>query len=307
MTPFAELVDPFDVTAREWVIELDPQGIHTIARRRLSIRSLPSGTYQAAGRLPGIPPGTTRVLDLEQLSQLLESEPLETLRRPSLIRGSLLSDLLGEFVEAHRVDGIPLAAALRLLEGVTQTQSLKPKSEKKLAKKARKVTFLEALVTLGPGIRNSRRRWKEQLLHSWERNCQLLQDDEVIKQALQKVKPQGQQMRFALRALVDREGRLSLGTWSCELSKVEWDRLWRNPRWRTNTPSEWAEELLAAKARSHTRAIKEQLARERKERNIEASWAAYGRWLSDHPQALRDIEFLLGGLPIRSSTPGVMS
>jgi hypothetical protein len=307
MTPFAELVDPFDVTPRQWVIELDPQGIHTIARRRLFLRSLPSGTYQAAGRLPGIPPGTTRVLGQEQLYQLLESEPLEKLRRPSLIKGSLLSDLLGEFVEAHRADGISLTEALRLLEGVTQTLSLKPTSEKKLAKKARKVTFLEALVTLGPGIANSRRRWKEQLLHSWERNCQLLEDDEVIKRELETVRSQGQQLRFSLRALVDRDGRLSLGTWSCQLSKDEWDRLWHNPRWRTNAPSEWAEELLAAKARSSTREIKEQLARERKERNIEASWTAYGRWLSDHPQALRDVEFLLGGLPIRISTPGVMS
>jgi len=307
MTPFAELVDPFDVTAREWVIELEPQGIHPIARRRLFLRSLPSGTYQAAGRLPGIPPGTTRVLDLEQLSHLLESESLEKLRRPNLIKGSLLSDLLGEFVAAHRADGISLTEALRMLEGVTQTLSPTPKSEKKLAKKARNVTLLEALVTLGPGIADSRRRWKEQLLHSWERNCQLLQNDEVIKRELETVRSQGQQMRFALRALVDRDERLSLGTWSCQLSKGEWDRLWHNPRWRSNTPSEWAEELLVAKARSHTRAIKEQLARERKERNIEASWAAYGQWLSDHPQAVRDIEFLLGGLPIRIPTAGVIT
>jgi hypothetical protein len=85
------------------------------------------------------------------------------------------------------------------------------------------------------------------------------------------------------------------------LSKNEWDRLWHNPRWRSNNPSEWAEELLAAKTRSNTRAIKERLARERKERKIEESWANYGRWLCDHPEALRQIEFLLGGLPIRIS------
>ena len=177
--------------------------------------------------------------------------------------------------------------------------SLQPKAEQKLAKRARKITFVEALITLGPGIRDSRRRWKGKLLHSWKRNCQLVEDDEVIKRELETVKSKGQQLRFALRTLVDRDGRLSLATWSCQLSKGEWDRLWHNPRWRTNTPSEWAEELLAAKARLHTRAIKEQLARERKERKIEASWATYGRWLSDHPPKLREIEFLLGGLPIR--------
>ena len=111
----------------------------------------------------------------EQLYQLLESEPLERLRGPHLLKGSLLSDLLGEFVEAHRADGIPLAEALRLLEGTTPTMSLQPKAGKRLAKRARKITFVEALITLGPGIRDSRRRWKGELLHSWKRNFQLLE------------------------------------------------------------------------------------------------------------------------------------
>lgn len=307
MKPFAELVDPFDVTVREWVIDLDPAGIHTVTRRRLFLRSLPSGTYTPAGGLPSIPPGATRVVSLEQLSQLLESEPLEKLRQQPLLKGSLLSDLVGEFVEAHRADGISLADALRLLEGLTPTMQVAPKSLKKLAKKARKITFHETLATLGPGIKDFRRRWNERLLHPQERDCQLLEDDKVIKRELEKFKSQGREIRFALRGLVDRDGRLSLGTWTCELRKHEWDRLWRNPRWRSNTPSEWAEELLAAQARSNTRAIKEQLARERKERKIEASWASYGGWLSEHRQALRDIEYLLGGLPIRIPPPGALS
>jgi hypothetical protein len=238
----------------------------------------------------------------EQLYQLLESKPLETLRGPKLVRGSLLDDLLGEFVEAHRTETIPLEEALRLLEGVTHTMKLEPKSDKKLAKRAAKVPYLDVVMALGPGLKAQRRRWKEQLLRPQKRDCRLLEDDEVIKQELAKLTSQGREMRFALRALVGRDGRLSLGPWSSKLGKHEWNRLWHNPRCLSNTPSEWAEELLGASRRRSTRAIKEQLARERKERKIEAAWAAYGQWLSNHPQALRDIEYLLGGLPIQLPT-----
>jgi hypothetical protein len=307
MTPFAELIDPFDVRTREWVIALDAPGIHTIVRRRLFLRSLQSGTYQPAGGLPTIPPGTTRAVPQAQLYQLLESEPLERLRGPTFVRGSLLDDLLGEFVEAHRTEVIPLEEALRLLAGVTHTMMLEPKSDKKLAKTAAKVTYVDVLMTVGPGLKAQRKRWKDQLLRFQKRDCQLLEDDEVIKQELAQLTSQGQEMRFALRALVGHDGRLSLGPWSCTLGKHEWNRLWHNPRWRSNTPSEWAEELLGASRRCSTRAIKEQLARERKERKIEAAWAAYGLWLSNQPQALRDLEYLLGGLPIqlRTSDAGI--
>ncbi len=302
MTPFAELVDPFDVPAREWVIGLDPPNIHRTVRRRLFLRSLQSGTYQPAGGLPTIPPDTTRAVSQGQLYQLLESEPLETLRGPKFVRGSLLDDLLGEFVEAHRTEAVPLEEVLRLLERVTHTTMLEPKFNKKLAKKAAKVTYLDAMMTLGPGLKAQRRRWKEQLLRPQKRDCGLLENDEVIKQELAKLTSRGQEMRFALRALVGRDGRLILGPWSCKLGKHEWNRLWHNPRWRSKAPSEWAEELLAATSRRSTRAIKEQLARERKERKIETAWVAYGQWVSNHPQALRDIEYLLGGLPIQLPT-----
>lgn len=302
MTPFAELVDPFDVPPREWVIAVDPPSIHTTVCRRLFLRSLQSGTYQPAGGLPTIPPDTTRAVSQAQLYQLLESEPLETLRGPKLVTGSLLDDLLGEFVEAHRTEAIPLEEALRLLEGVTYTMLLEPRSDKKLANKATKVAYMDVIMTLGPGLKAQRRRWRDQLLRSQKRDCQLLEDDEVIKQELAQLTSPRQEMRFALRALVGRDGRLSLGAWSCKLGKHEWNQLWHNPRWRSNAPSEWAEELLSASRRCSTRAIKEQLARERKERKIEAAWAAYGQWLSNHSQALRDIEYLLGGLPIQLPT-----
>lgn len=106
MNPFAEVVDPFDLTAREWVIGLQPPAIHSTARRRLFIRGLPSGSYWPAGGLPGPPPGTTSQSRQEQLAQLLESQPIAQLRRPPMIReGSFLFDVLGEFVEARRLDG----------------------------------------------------------------------------------------------------------------------------------------------------------------------------------------------------------
>ena len=299
MKPFAELVDPFDVAAREWIIDLEPADIHTIVRRRLFLRGLQSGTYQPAGGLPTVPPAVKRAVSLAQLYQLLESEPLEKLRRPRFARGSLLDDLLGEFVEAHRSEGMPLLGALRLLEGATFTMMIDARSRRRLAKKAREITFLEAMLTVGPELKARRHQWKEELLAPKERDCRLLEDDEIIKRELAQLKSTGRALRFALRALVGRGGELRLGPWSCTLRKAEWDHLWRNPRWRSNTPSESAEELLAAKARSSTRAIKEQLARERKERKIAASWAAYGRWLVDHPGVLRDIEFLLGGLSIQ--------
>jgi hypothetical protein len=250
--------------------------------------------------MPDLPPETTRALTLNQLAALLESRPIQELRKPPLIREhSFLSDVLGRFVDTHRTEGIPLAEALRLLEGLTLTMAMTPKSRKRLAKKARFIPFAEVLVTLGPGLKICRRRWGERLLAGQTRSCQLLEEDEALKRELEQVKSTGRALSFALRAQVDQAGRLTLGPWFCQLRKPEWDRLWRNPRWRSTHPSEWAEELLAAKNHTNTRAIKEQLARERKERKIEAAWAAYGRHLTEHHSALQDIELLLGGVPIR--------
>src|SRR5689334_15392209 len=105
MTPFAEIVDPFDLIAREWIIDLEPPAIHSVVRRRLYIRGLPSGSYFPAGRLPGLPPGTTSALTLEQLAILLESRPVQELRKPPLIReNSFLYDVLGTFVDTHRAE-----------------------------------------------------------------------------------------------------------------------------------------------------------------------------------------------------------
>jgi hypothetical protein len=306
MTAFAEVVDPFDLTAREWVIGLEPSAIHSIARLRLYIRGLPSGSYFPAGGLPGPPPGTTSERTLGQLSQRLESQPVEQLRPPPMVRpGSFLFDVLGNFVETHGADGVYLAEGLRLLEGLTLTLALKSKSKKKLAKKARTIPFADVVLTLGPGLKHSRRQWGAQLLKGRPRDCRLLEDDEVLKRELAQVKSTGQGFSFALRARVDHNGRLRLGSWSCQLPKPEWDRLWHNPRWQSPYPSEWAEELLAAKMHATTRDIKEQLAGERTERKIEAAWATYGRWLSEHRRALRDIELLLGDLPIRIPTDPV--
>ena len=303
MKPFAEVVDPFDLTAREWVIGLQPPAIHSTARRRLFIRGLPSGSYWPAGGLPGPPPGTTSQGRQEQLAQLLESQPIAQLRRPPMIReGSFLFDVLGEFVEARRLDGISLAEALRLLEGLTLTMALTPRTQKKLSKKVRTIPFADVLGTLGPGLKDSRRRWKEQLLKGRPRDCRMLEDDEVLKRELEHLKSAGRGLSFALRGRVDQTGCLSLGTWSCQLPEAAWVRLWRSPRWRSNHPSEWAEELLAAKAHTNTRTIKEQLARERKERKIDVAWTTYGRWLTEHGAALQDIELLLGNLPIRVPT-----
>src|SRR5713101_3049479 len=150
---------------------------------------LPSGSYLPAGGLPGPPPGTTRELTLEQLFQRLESQPIEQLRQPPLIRkGSFLFDVLAEFVEAQRADGISLAEALRLLEGLTLTMALKPKTAKKLAKKAGTLPFADVLVTLGPGLRHARRQWGELLLKGRPRDCRMLEDDEILKRELEQVK-----------------------------------------------------------------------------------------------------------------------
>lgn len=303
MKPYAEVVDPFDLTAREWVIDLQPPAIHSTTRRRLFIRGLPSGSYFPAGGLPGLPPGTTRQVTLDQLTLLLEAQPITELRQPPMIRqGSFLSDVLGEFIEARRLEGVSLAEALRLLEGLTLTMALTPRTEKKVAKTARTIPFADVLITLGPGLKDSRHRWSAQLLKGKPRDCRILEDDELLKHELEHLNSSGRWLSFALRDRVDQTGRLKLGAWSCQLPEASWARLWRNPRWRSNHPSEWAEELLAAKAHTSTRKIKEQLARERKERKIDAAWATYGRWLAEHGDALQDIELLLGNLPIRVPT-----
>jgi hypothetical protein len=213
--------------------------------------------------------------------------------------GSFLFDVLDDFIKARRVDGIPLAEALRLLEGLTLTMALTERSAKRLDKTARTIPFAEVLTTLGPGLRDARRRWRELLLKGRARDYHLLVEDELLKRELEQLKSTGRGLSFALRDRLDGTRRLSLGSWSCQLPEAAWARVWRNPRWRSNHPSEWAEELLAAKARVTTRTIKEQLARDRKERKIDTAWSAYGGWLADHQTALHEIELLLGDLPIR--------
>jgi hypothetical protein len=64
---------------------------------------------------------------------------------------------------------------------------------------------------------------------------------------------------------------------------------------------------MAIKYETHTRAIKERLARANCEQKIEAAWGAYGAWLGQHPHAVGQIEAFLGGLKIGSPQHGALS
>jgi hypothetical protein len=316
---FLELIDPFDVRARAWVIRLDPSGIHAVVRRRLFLRSLASGLYVPAGGrrggLPSVPPGTTRVAPLEQVSTALDTEPLENLRRqPRFEEGSLLSDLLGEFLEGRRIDGISFAEALRLIEGVTPTMTPDPKSQKRFARMVgakRNVSptrdetiaaTVAAGILHGPRIRDFRRRWKERLFPPEPRShplLELLEEYEFLTGELNRLKPDGEPLWPILRGNAGAEGRLAFrhgaGLWSCQLPRGWLKRA--DPSW---APSQWAEYLLSIAHHTNTREMKRQLADGREERRICAAWNQYGAWLRDHDQALRDVERLLAVSIVRT-------
>jgi hypothetical protein len=305
--PSPEMADSLAVPSRQWVIDLAAPAVHSIVRRRLYLRNLCSTDMYLSSSLPTLPPGVTNIATLDEIAEQLEREPLENLRRRAgFTGGSFLSVVLGEFVEARRDEGIPLTEALRLVEGLTSPAMLTARSlarlqNKRIRKRIRTPQEVTAVGIAGlPVILDHWRKLKERLLQPNEREYRLLEEYETIRTALTEIAAQERALRFTLRDIVGASGKLSLGTWSCELSKGEWTRIWRRPRVLEDNPSEWAEELLMAKHRKSARYIKRRLQDQRTERRIENSWASYGRWLQEHPDRLHELEILLGGLPIRA-------
>lgn len=138
-----------------------------------------------------------------------------------------------------------------------------------------------------------KRGWVEWCCSAHDRDLVALQEYDTVYRELVALSHGGRPVRYILQELVGPDGRLSLGFWSCVL----------RPGWRLRAPdqeapSAWAEFLLAEKWRCSVRDTKERRARARAEQEIARAWGAYGEWLGAHPEAISDLEPLLGGLPL---------
>jgi hypothetical protein len=138
-----------------------------------------------------------------------------------------------------------------------------------------------------------RRTWITWSLHPLDRNEAFLREYQALLRALTDLRPSDSRLRPVLTEIVGTQGVFSLGSWSCELP-----RNWKTRCTWQESPSDWAEFFIAIRYGCHTRKIKERLARANLEQEVRQAWAAYGDWLCQRPEAVRELEGLLQGLRI---------
>lgn len=290
MRPLIGLPDFSDPSHRAWAIGSEPAEIHRRVGLRLLVLSSVITEIRIGGPAPEGPP----------LPQFLEQAIAAIDERRVWGRSTencVLSDVVHK-LKAMSPDGLPLSRVLQFLERLTidLTFRINIKSGLKLVRHG---IPLEELSQDLSGLVADHDRWIQWYVQPEERELGVLKEYDELYGALAERKSSGRPLRFVLRDLVSSSGRLTLSSWSCQAPPPAWDRLWDRPFALRDNPSEWAEQLLALKARCNsTTPIKEQLARERKEQKIQESWEAYGRWLLESPDALRQLESWLGDLMI---------
>jgi len=147
-------------------------------------------------------------------------------------------------------------------------------------------------------IKDFQRKFLEHILaRPSERDADFLREYHELLQTLTALANSGRPVRFILSELIGSRGCLTLGPYSCEFP-----RGWKTRCTWQESPSDWGEFLLAMKYGSNTRAIKERLARANREQQVAAAWTEYGRWLSQTPSALQEVEALLPGVQICPSS-----
>jgi hypothetical protein len=152
-------------------------------------------------------------------------------------------------------------------------------------------------------------RWVEWCVSPPRRELRLIEEYDQTSRSLQSLMREARattpSARWkALQALTG-GGTLRLGPLTYRIPAQFWRAA--NPDWAI---SELAEGLLALR---HTRprrglnrtAIKEQLRRQRLERDIGHAWTQYGRWLHGTPAMQHQVESLLGGFPLSPDTPSI--
>lgn len=302
MSPVIELGGPLDTARRSWVIGLDPSIIH----KRVLFGLICYGstiTGVGFGEPPG-GPGLTEVL--AHLQRVLDGE----MPPPGYVEGSALSIILPRLkadLRAHgRPECLPLHEALPLLERLVINPFVFPKYGRltKLSKKSD--ISLQTIYEIARIFDAFSDQWIAGCLLPLDRDGAFLAEYQQLLQDLSQLASSGEVLRRVLLELMDSprglSGRLNVNSWTCDLPLD-----WKARCVACESPSDWAEALMAIKYETHTRAIKERLARANCEQHIVAAWGAYGAWLSQHPHALGQLEVLLGGLKIGSLQHGALS
>ncbi len=274
--------DPADVSRRTWAIGMGPPTLHARAceclRWRKDIRI--TGVKVVDSSIAFDPPVTLFGVVTDVLDEVRKSG------RPLLLsRAVELLERLTIDLSLHIVLPWPSQSS----QPDTRAAAARPRSPAVTVRVDRALSTEDLRLSDFMSGDTFATRWEKWCLESGRPLLELLDEYEFVKGQLDTLTTGGARLWDVLSRLVGTGSRLSLGSWSCELP-----RGWKNqcdPFW---APSQWAEFLLAKKHGINTREVKQRLRDARVERQIQDAWAAHGRWLPKHEEALREVEALLG-------------
>ncbi|MBI4179164.1 hypothetical protein HY522_07070 [bacterium] len=292
MKPLLEF-EPFGSTGRrKWILSLSPEERHSWARLRLFVRSC---------RLQGVsfnckPEGQGATL--QEMTKRLEQGIVAHGLPYELLPDTLLADVMAAVKHAAgNPAAFSLPRVLQLLERVTIDVggATVNWAAYRRATAASPRRLAAEVMDLGSDWADQEvPKWIEWCASTSERDLGLLTQYEDVRDQLAQLETKGTHLSVVLQERVGLHGaHLRLGHWSVEV----------RDRWKMRSefdwaPSEWAIFLIAEKERTHTRAIKHELAAQNLERQIASAWTHYGRWLGEQPHELRELEILLGGITI---------
>ncbi len=278
MRPVLIFQEPSHLRGRQWILDAEAQQIHDVVR----ILTPPSTDFPVEVEV--IRPPTGKGL-LEQTDNIADSAiaflsaGISSASKTRLwrLRASTIS-----IVSARREgEGWPLSSILDFLERVTIRVHVTVRGDRlsQLLRARLKDLATNPLETFALELA----KW---YLEGGGAKTYLLEEYADVHSRLRALAGDFEPLSVTLRRIVGATGRLTLGAWTCDLTRG-WQRRWA----MQETPNEWAEALLSIKHRVNTRKIKERLADERRERLIRAAWERYGRWVLEDARRVEDWPF----------------
>lgn len=278
MRPVLIFQEPSNLHGRQWVLEAHPQQIHDEVRTLLPPSTgfpVEIGlTRTSAGKGP---PGGRD--DAAEAAIAFISAGIATAAKTSLWR--LRASTINVVSARLAGEGWPLASLLGFLERVTTRVHITIRGDRlpQLLRARLKDLAMDPLATFALELAT----W---YLEGGGAQTHLLEEYEDVHSRLRGLGSETEPIGATVRRVVGAAGRLTLGPWTCDLTRG-WQRRWA----MQETPNEWAEALLAIKHRTNRRQIKERLALERRERLIRAAWEGYGRWVLEDARRAEDWPF----------------
>jgi hypothetical protein len=258
------LREPSDVNARVWVVGLDAPAIHAAVCESLRWRMITQ--VQQVSLL-----GTTTTFEEDTISL-----------KP------MMTEAINRVTSASPEGRLELSRAMELISRLTITPLISISIDRKIIHPTAYLDYAEFVANGANAIATWLRRWVTWCTDVSPNTTDVLDEYEFLHSKLAELAQQGP-LTTTLRALIGETSRLTFDGWS-----VNMPRAWRSrARW-VRSPSQWTEALISIKHGTHTREIKERLAIDRKERNVQSVWATYGAWLRDRPDAINKLGTLIG-------------